>query len=83
MVVLDLTASLWDAWLVRAVVALALPMLVLLAVRRFTADPRRKRLPKGPPGHWLWRNTFDLDGKTGDNRYNPRNAPELTMLVSD
>ena len=69
MVVLDLTTNLWNSWILRCIVALALPLMVLVVVNKVWADPRRKRLPKGPPGHWLWRNTFDFDGKTGDNRY--------------
>lgn len=68
MVVLDLTTNLWNSWIVRGIVALALPLVILVVVNKVRVDPRRKRLPKGPTGHWLWRNTFDLDGKTGDNR---------------
>jgi hypothetical protein len=71
MVVLDLTLNLWNSWLVRGLVAIALPLVILVVVSKVRADPRRKRLPKGPRGHWLWRNTFDLDGKSGDNRYKP------------
>jgi len=72
MVVLDLTTNLSNSWIVRGIVALALPLVILVVASKVLADPRRKRLPKGPPGHWLWRNTFDLDGKTGDNRYHHR-----------
>jgi hypothetical protein len=68
MAVLDLNIPLWSSLIVRIVVALGLPLAILLAITRLRTDPRRKRLPKGPPGHWLWRNTFDLDGKSGDNR---------------
>lgn len=68
MVVFDLTKPLWNTLLVRVVVALGLPFAIYLAIAKLRSDPRRQRLPKGPPGHWLWRNTFDLDGKTGDNR---------------
>jgi len=68
MVVVDLTVPLWNSWIIRTIFALVLPIVILRIVSKIRADPRRKRLPKGPPGHWLWRNTFDLDGKSGDNR---------------
>lgn len=66
--IVDLT-SFSQSWIVRTIITLALPIAVFIGVTKLRADPRRKRLPKGPPGHWLWKNTFDLDGKSGDNRY--------------
>ena len=58
-----------DSWIFRLLTGLCIPIALIFFISKITKDPRRKRLPPGPPGHWLWRNTFDLDGKSGDNRY--------------
>jgi hypothetical protein len=65
----DLTNALpTESQAFRIFLSLGTALAVLIAIAILRRDPRRKRLPPGPPGHWLWRNTFDLDGKSGDNR---------------